>query len=130
MSVRTAPRARPRLRWLLLLPPVALLIAHSISAAAELVRNWERLASPVEALLPLAIASLSLVAALALLAGRRIGWLLALSIVGWDLAVSLARWWVGTADFVSMALLALSALLITSRDMVAAFTSRMEPDDA
>lgn len=106
-----------------------LLLAHSVSAAADIARNWARI-TPVEAILPLAVATLSLVAALALLAGRRIGWLLALSIVGWDLAVSLARWWVGTADFVSMALLALSALLITSRDMRATFAGRGEPGDA
>lgn len=129
MSIGTAPRSRPRLRWLLLLPPVVLLLAHTASATADLTRNWTRL-TPIEALLPLAVALLSLVAALALVAGRRIGWLLALSIVGWDLAVSLARWWIGPADFVSMALLALSALLITSRDMRAAFGPREEAVDA
>ena len=67
-------------------------------------------------------AVLSILAALLLLAGGRLGWLLAMGVLGWDLALALAFWWLGTPDYVAMALLSLCAILITTPEMRAAHT--------
>jgi hypothetical protein len=100
-------------RWLLIGPPALLLAISGAAGLAELARTAPSV--PDEATFwSVATAALSIVAALGLVGGRRLGWLLALSIVGWDLAVSLARWWVGSPEYFSLALLAASAWLITS----------------
>jgi hypothetical protein len=67
-----------------------------------------------------------LAAAGALLSGRRIGWLFAVSIVGWEIVAWLAQWQAGAPRFGGMMLLGISALLITSREVRALY--RDEPD--
>jgi hypothetical protein len=123
----TAPAARPRptgwRRWALVVPPAILLLLKGAAQLAALVpiRLGDQ---PV--IVPSALAALSILAALALLGGRRLGWLLALSIVGWDLGVSLLRWWLGRPDYVALGLLALTALLITSSPLRALYANGEE----
>ncbi len=74
----------------------------------------------------IAFAALSIFAAFALLVGGRIGWLLAIGVLGWDLAVSIFLWWIGTPQYVAMALLAVCAFLLTTPEMRAAHASKTE----
>ena len=110
-----------RRRWLLVALPAVLLLAKAASEVLEAVNSR---AAGESSTISIALAGLSFVAASGLIGGRRIGWLLALSIVGWGLVVYLARWWVGTPNFVGMALLTVSAFLITSPEMRRAFADR------
>jgi hypothetical protein len=122
MDDRPMSRAR---EWWLIAPPALLLFAKAGAAIG-------RFADPIgsltrgEAIVELTFAALALVAALGLLARRRVGWLLAMTIVGWDLAISIVLWWRDMPDFLSMALLALTAALITSNDMRRLFASRRD----
>jgi len=70
------------------------------------------------------LAILSIVAALTLLAGGRWGWLLAVGVLGWELAAELGLWWLGSPDYVALALLALCAILLTTPEMRAAHTGQ------
>lgn len=117
-SPATAPR--PRLRWLLIGLPVALLFAKGANALVQLALTDT---PPDRVVLVIALAALSIIAALALLAGGRFGWLLALVVIGWDLAGELVLWWIGAPDYVAMALLAVCAFLVTSPEMRAAHVS-------
>ncbi len=74
--------------------------------------------------LVIGFAALSIFAAFALLIGGRIGWLLAIGVLGWDLAASIFLWWIGTPQYVAMALLAVCAILLTTPEMRAAHTSK------
>jgi hypothetical protein len=76
---------------------------------------------PDRLLLTIAMALLSVVAALLLLAGGRWGWLLAVAVIGGDLVGEIALWWFGVPDYVAMALLTLCAFLVTSPEMRRAF---------
>lgn len=111
-----APELSRAREWWLIAPPALLLFAKAGAAVG-------RIADPIgslsrgEAVIELTFAALALIAALALVARRYIGWLLALTIVGWDLALALVLWWRGTPDYLSMALLTATAVLITTRDM-------------
>lgn len=107
--------------WLLVAPPILLLLANGVSTIAELRETTS--ASAGEVVSQLVFGSLSVLAAFALLARRRLGWLLAVSIVGWHLAAMLVLWWTGTPNYLSMALVALAALLVTSLDMRRAYAS-------
>jgi hypothetical protein len=107
--------------WLLIAPPVVLLLAGGLATIIEV---RETSSAPVaEAVIQLVFGSLSVLAAFALLARRRLGWLLAVSIVGWHLAATLVLWWTGTPNYLSMALVALAAILVTSPDMRRAYAS-------
>ena len=122
--VAVAPR--PRVRWLLIALPVVLLAAKAAVALSDVgplgdELTWRR------SFIEIGIAVISLAAAVALLAGRRIGWLLALWIVGWDLVVALARWWVGEPNYAILLLAALVAFLLTTRDMQVAYGVRGPP---
>ena len=75
---------------------------------------------PDRVLVVIALALLSMLAAVLLLSGGRWGWLLAVGIIGWALAAELAQWWFGSPDYLAMALLTLCAILVTSPDMRAA----------
>jgi len=105
--------------WLLIGLPVLLLLVNGIATLIE-VRAMS--GATIGEVVPITFGALSIMAALALLARRRLGWLLAVSIVGWHLAATLALWWVGTPDYLPMALVALSAVLVTSPDMRRAYT--------
>jgi hypothetical protein len=133
MTHEAAPAAtldeRPITRsreWWLIAPPALLLFAKAGATVG-------RLPDPIgsltrgEAIVELTFALLALVAAIGLLARRRIGWLLALTIVGWDLAVAIILWWRGMPNYLTMALLVLTAAFITSNDMRRLFASRDEP---
>ena len=109
---------RSRQRWLLIGLPVLLLAGRGANALAQLVMGDVH---PDRLLLFIGLAVLSIVAALALLAGRRFGWLLAMGFIGVDLAGEIVLWFLGTPDYVAMALLALCAALITSSDMRATY---------
>jgi hypothetical protein len=105
-----------RRRWLVIALPVTLLAATGVASLLRLTRPG--LDIPMDLVTaPIVLGMLSLFAAVALLAGHRLGWLLALSIVGWDLAASLVLWWSGQPQPVGMALTALSAALLTSPEM-------------
>jgi hypothetical protein len=112
-----APTPRARHRWLLIGLPVVLLLGKGVNTLVQLGLTD---ATPERFWLVVGFAALSIVAALLLLAGGRVGWLLAMGVLGWDLAVSLGLWWFGTPDYVAMALLALCAFLITTPEMRAA----------
>ena len=120
MNNDVARRATPTRRWLAIALPVALLVVMSASELARATANWAGWGD-VSGVVPLVLGSLSLAAAIALLARHRIGWLIALSILGWDLAGSLALWWIGHPNFLGMAALAVAALLITSSEMRVVF---------
>jgi hypothetical protein len=115
------PTLRPRRRWLLIGPPVLILL---VKGANTLVQLGIGEFTPERFWLVVGFAMLSIVAALLLLAGGRIGWLLAVGVLGWDLAVALALWWIGSPDYVAMALLSVCAILITTPEMRAAHTGR------
>lgn len=123
MDATAHARGRPRARWLLVIPPAALLVARGVSSLVQLAGAWDGHPDPGTFVLA-ALAALALVAAAALLAGHHIGWLLAMWIVGWDLAVSLVLWWIGEPQYLTMALQTLVAALITSREMRAAYARR------
>jgi hypothetical protein len=113
----TMPPPRPRQRLLLVGLPVALLFAKGAVSLIQLITADQL---PDRIVITAAMAVLSILAALLLLAGGRIGWLLAVLLVGGDLAGELVLWWFGVPDYRSMALLALCAVLLTTRDMRAA----------
>ena len=117
---------RPRARWLLIALPVALLVAKAVVAIADALPLGTGGALS-RSLIEIGLASASLFAAAALVAGRRIGWLLALWIVGWDLVVLLVRWWLGEPSYVVLALAAVVAFLLTTRDMQVAYGARRAP---
>ena len=101
--------------WLLITPPVLLLLINGAVTLVEVIDAQGSLGR--DAVIPVAFGGLSILAAVALLARRRLGWLLAVSIIGWHLAGTLALWWLGRPDYLTMALVALSAVLVTSPDM-------------
>lgn len=125
VAVDDRPITRAR-EWWLIAPPALLLFAKAGATVG-------RLPDPIgsltrgEVIVELTFAVLALVAALGLLARRRIGWLLALTIVGWDLALGIVLWWRGMPNYLTLALLVLTAALITSKDMRRLFARR---DDA
>ena len=122
MTAAPAPASPSRRTggWLLIGLPVLLLLVNGVATLVE-VRATS--APSIREIVPITFGALSIVAALALLARRRLGWLLAVSIVGWHLAATLALWWVGTPEYLPMALVTLSAVLVTSPDMRRAYTS-------
>ena len=110
------PAITRRRRWLTIALPVALLAATGVAFLWPL--TLPGVTFPMDLVTaPVVFGSLSLLAGVALLAGRRIGWLLALSIVGWELAASLVLWWSGQPQPLGMALTTLSAALLTSPEM-------------
>ena len=121
-TVATPPRGGAG--WLLIGLPVLLLLVNGIATLIE-VRALP--AATIREVVPITFGALSIVAAVALLARRRLGWLLAVSIVGWHLAATLALWWVGTPEYLPMALVALSAILVTSPDMRRAYAAERTP---
>lgn len=122
--VTAASTPQSRRRWLLIAPPVVLLLGKGANTLAQLALTDT---PPDRVVLLIGFAALSIVAALLLLAGGRIGWLLAMGVLGWDLAVSLALWWFGSPDYVAMALLSVCAILITTPDMRAAHAGSPRP---
>jgi hypothetical protein len=119
----TPPTTRPRRRWLLIGPPVVILLAKGANTLVQLALTDT---PPDRVGLVIAFAALSIIAAFALLVGGRIGWLLAIGVLGWDLAASIFLWWIGTPQYVAMTLLAVCAFLLTTPEMRAAHTSRPE----
>jgi hypothetical protein len=117
-SELAATTLRSRQRWLLIGIPVLLLAGRGASALVRLATGDVQ---PDRLLLYIGLSVLSIVAAVALLAGRRFGWLLAMGFIGADLAGEIVLWLWGTPDYVAMALLALCAALITSSDMRATY---------
>jgi hypothetical protein len=117
-SEPVAMTRRSRQRWLLIGIPVLLLAGRGANALVQLVRGDVQ---PDRLVLYIGLSVLSIVAALALLAGRRFGWLLAMGFIGADLAGEILLWYWGTPDYTAMALLALCAALITSSEMRATY---------
>jgi hypothetical protein len=117
-SELAATTLRSRQRWLLIGIPVLLLAGRGASALVQLATGDVQ---PDRLLLYIGLSVLSIVAAVALLAGRRFGWLLAMGFIGADLAGEILLWLWGMPDYVAMALLALCAALITSSDMRATY---------
>jgi hypothetical protein len=115
------PTIRPRRRWLLIGPPVLILVVKGLNTLVQLGLTDT---PPDRVGLVIAFAALSIIAAFALLVGGRIGWLLAIGVLGWDLAASIFLWWIGTPQYVAMALLAVCAFLLTTREMRAAHTGK------
>lgn len=115
MAPEPAARTRrTRRRWLLVAPPVVLLFGKGANTLAQLALGEMQ---PERLVLTVTLAALSIVAALLLLAGGRLGWLLAVAVIGGDLAGEIALWWVGLPDYTAMALLTLCAFLVTSPEM-------------
>ncbi|MCC6617944.1 MAG: hypothetical protein IT341_02765 [Chloroflexi bacterium] len=105
-----------RRRWLTIgLPVVLLLIKAGNYGVAAFGPGPHAIGDFVTTAAVLGV--LSLVAAAALLAGHRIGWILALTFIGWDLGVLLVLWWIGQPDYLAMGLAALAAGLLTSPEM-------------
>lgn len=105
-----------RRRWLTIGLPVVLLLIKAGNYAVAVIGSRPH---AIEDFVTTAaiLGTLSLLAAFALLAGHRIGWILALSFIGWDLGVLLVLWWIGQPDYLAMALAALAAALLTSPEM-------------
>ena len=112
---------RPRRRWLLIGPSVLILL---VSGVTTLVQLGLTDTPPDRIWLVIGFAALSIIAAFALLVGGRIGWLLAIAVLGWDLAASIYLWWIGTPQYVAMALLSVCAILLTTPEMRAANTGK------
>jgi hypothetical protein len=119
MTLASEPIAtqRSRQHWLLIGIPVVLLLFKGANTLYQLATGG---IVPERFWLVAAFAVLSIVAALLLFIGGRLGWLLALGVIGWDLALALALWWIGSPNYVAMALLTLCAILVTSPEMRAA----------
>jgi hypothetical protein len=115
------PTIRPRRRWLLIGPPVLILLAKGANTLIQLALTDT---PPDRIGLVIGFAALSIIAAFALLVGGRIGWLLAIVVLGWDLAASIFLWWIGTPQYVAMALLAVCAILLTTPEMRAAHAGK------
>jgi hypothetical protein len=113
----------PAREWWLIGPPALLLFAKAGATIGQYV-NPAVSVSRGEAVVELTFAALALVAGLALVARRYFGWLLALTIVGWSLALAIVSWWQGTPNYLTMALIAVAAVLITSGDMRRVFAAR------
>jgi hypothetical protein len=113
----------PAREWWLIGPPALLLFAKAGATFGQYVNPIESL-SRGEAVVDLTFAALALVAGLALVARRYFGWLLALTIVGWSLALAIVAWWQGAPNYLTMALIAVAAVLITSGDMRRLFAAR------
>jgi hypothetical protein len=109
---------RTRRRWLLIAPPVLLLFVKGANTLVQLALGELH---PDRLVLTIALALLSVVAALFLLAGGRWGWLLAVAVIGGDLLGEIVLWWLGSPDYPAMALLTLCAFLVTSPEMRRAF---------
>ena len=124
-----APTERPistaREGWLIG-PPALLLFAKAGATIGQFVNPATTLTRG-EAVVELTFAALAIAAGLALVARRYVGWLLALTIVGWSLALSIVSWWQGTPNYLTMALIAVAAALITSGDMRRVFAARTKP---
>lgn len=114
-----------RRRWLTIALPVALLLIKTASYGAALFGPGYRGIGDLASLTAV-LALLSLLAAAALMAGHRIGWLLALTFVGWELATSLVLWWNGQPEYLSMGLTAAAAVLLTSPEMRALHDAEAE----
>ncbi len=116
-SEPAATAMRTRQRLLLVGIPVVLLFAKGVNILVQLALDTT---PPDRVGVVIGLGVLSMVAALALLAGGRLGWLLAMGVLGLDLAGEIGLWWFGTPDYVAMSLLALCAILVTSPEMRAA----------
>jgi len=113
--IATTPSSRRR--WLLIGPPVVLLFGKGLN---QLIQLGLTDTPPDRIWLVIALAVLSMVAAVALLSGSGLGWVVAMAVIGADLLGELALWWIGTPHYVAMALLTLCAILVTSPEMRAA----------
>jgi len=67
------------------------------------------------------LAALNYVAAVALASGRRIGWIVALSLGGWNVAYFIFLWVIGRPAYAGMALAVVIVFLLNSEEMRRAF---------
>jgi len=67
------------------------------------------------------LAALNYVAAVALASGRRIGWIVALSLGGWNVAYFIFLWVIGRPAYAGMALAVVIVFLLNSEDMRRAY---------
>ena len=113
---------RPRPRWLLLAPVLAILL---VQAAFQLLTAWTtfRLFGRVGRAPEIAttVALLNLVATVGLVSGRRFGWIMAMSLSGLNVGYYLWLWWIGVPFFLGMALAALVVFLLGTREMRQAY---------
>lgn len=117
-SELTATPPRTRQRWLLIGPPVVLLFGKGVKSLVQIAMADTR---PDFLGVMIFLAVLSMVAAVALVAVGRWGWVLAIAILGWDLVGELGLWWFGSPDYLAMSLLAICAFLLTTPEMRAAY---------
>jgi len=122
---RPAPISFAR-RWITIALPVLVLVLAGGDHLLQVIEGGI-IVQPGLTPFTLALGLGSLAAAVALLTGRRIGWLFAISIVGWEIVAWLAQWQAGTPRFVGMTLLGISALLITSREVRAMYRDEPGP---
>ena len=114
----SAPSPRTRQRWLLIGLPVVLLFGKGVKSLIQIAMADTR---PDFLGVMIFLAVLSMVAAVALVAVGRWGWVLAIAILGWDLIGELGLWWFGSPDYLAMSLLAICAFLLTTPEMRAAY---------
>jgi hypothetical protein len=105
--------------------PVGLLLVMAAEQLLHIGRDGISVPDDLD-VVSVVLGAASATGAIGLIAGRRIGWLLALSIVGWLLVASLAQWWLGAPSYLGMALATGSALLVTSPEMRTAYRGLVE----
>jgi hypothetical protein len=113
----------PRPSLLLLAPVLLILVLAGVNLLVEVIPligevRWARIAPP------LVLGALDLLAVPLLLAGRRVGWVLAVTLTGWHLFFRLLQVWTGDDAYLGLALGAMAAFLLNSREMRAAYRER------
>jgi hypothetical protein len=101
----------------------ALLFALVLADIREGTRLAEQVLSEAGFLLPVygALIALEVLVAVLLLRKHPVGWVLAMLVVCVSLAVYLAGWFVGTPEYVRMAIFSAMALYLNQREVRAAF---------
>jgi hypothetical protein len=117
-----APAESERPRFLLIGPIFFILVVegtvHLFAGLADVADLAAGLTGPGPSFL---LAALNYIAALALATGRRIGWIVALSLGGWNVAYFLFLWAIGRPAYAGMALAVVIVFLLNTEEMRRAF---------
>lgn len=116
----TGERDRPRF---LLIGPIFFILmvegtVHLFAGIGDVGRLAAGLTGPGPSFL---LAALNYVAAVALATGRRIGWIVALSLGGWNVAYFIFLWAIGRPAYAGMALAVVIIFLLNTEEMRRAF---------
>jgi hypothetical protein len=121
LPASTAERDRPRF---LLIGPIffILVVEGTVHLFAGLGSSVGDLAAGLTGPGPsYLLAALNYVAAVALATGRRIGWIVALSLGGWNVAYFLFLWFIGRPAYPGMVLAVIIVFLLNTEEMRRAY---------